>query len=314
MDRYHNAWMRKPEQPFLVLGIATAGRRDLLSEVFARLDHQSTYPDLAVVCGTAVDDVDKYALARAPFPVVVLHGVKGLALQRNAILDLLEAHWPEASLLLFLDDDFVPATTFVEQAISLANDHPEVVLATGTVLKDGIKNSGVPLTEAIHVLDDDQRSGRASRIGALQDVYNVYGCNMLLRLRPILEQGARFDANLPLYSWLEDVEFSRAVARCGRIVRSSALRGVHLGTKSGRTPGIKFGYSQVANPIYLWRKNRMTARRTVTRVARNLIANLVRSFRPEPWVDRRGRLKGNLIGLSELLAGRLSPMRILDLD
>jgi hypothetical protein len=37
----------------------------------------------------------------------------------------------------------------------------------------------------------------------------------------------------------------------------------------------------------------------------NLLANLVKSIRPESHVDRRGRLLGNLIGMFHLMTGRL---------
>jgi len=39
-----------------------------------------------------------------------------------------------------------------------------------------------------------------------------------------------------------------------------------------------------------------------------------RSFHPEPWIDRKGRLKGNLLALVDMAIGRISPHRILQLD
>jgi hypothetical protein len=44
------------------------------------------------------------------------------------------------------------------------------------------------------------------------------------------------------------------------------------------------------------------------------LANLARSLYPEPWVDRKGRLKGNAMALMDLVIGRISPRRILQLD
>jgi hypothetical protein len=41
--------------------------------------------------------------------------------------------------------------------------------------------------------------------------------------------------------------------------------------------------------------------------------NLVRSLAPEPWVDRRGRLRGNLLALADLMRGRMHPMRVMEL-
>jgi hypothetical protein len=39
----------------------------------------------------------------------------------------------------------------------------------------------------------------------------------------------------------------------------------------------------------------------------------VKSLRSEPWIDRRGRLKGNLLAMFDVLRGRSDPRRILDL-
>jgi GT2 family glycosyltransferase len=122
-----------------------------------------------------------------------------------------------------------------------------------------------------------------------------------------------FDEALPLYGWYEDIDLCRRLAPHGRIVRVPAARGVHLGTKLGRTSGLRLGYSQIANPAYLARKGSYAWRRAAASMARNLAANLARSAAPEPWVDRSGRLRGNLIALSDLLRGRADPGRILDL-
>ena len=61
------------------------------------------------------------------------------------------------------------------------------------------------------------------------------------------------------------------------------------------------------------RKGSMTFNYACPQVLRNLAKNLVRAAWPEPWVDRRGRLKGNLLGLRDLLSNRLDPMNILSL-
>jgi hypothetical protein len=41
--------------------------------------------------------------------------------------------------------------------------------------------------------------------------------------------------------------------------------------------------------------------------------NIVHAPRPEPYVDRRGRLRGNLLALADLLRARMAPERVLDL-
>ena len=41
--------------------------------------------------------------------------------------------------------------------------------------------------------------------------------------------------------------------------------------------------------------------------SKNFMANLAKSIRPESYVDRRGRLRGNFIGIYHLALGRLTP-------
>jgi GT2 family glycosyltransferase len=144
------------------------------------------------------------------------------------------------------------------------------------------------------------------------EVYNAYGCNMAVRLSPILEHALAFDEQLPLYGWLEDVDFSRSIARYGRSVRVEGARGVHLGVRSGRQPGRKLGYSQVANPVYLIRKGTMSKGRAVAQIGRNILANTRGLLFNDRLIDRWGRLNGNLLALSDLLVGRASPSRILE--
>jgi hypothetical protein len=42
---------------------------------------------------------------------------------------------------------------------------------------------------------------------------------------------------------------------------------------------------------------------------RNLSSNFGRAARPEPFIDRRGRLRGNLLALADVFRGRLEPER-----
>ncbi|TMV63343.1 glycosyltransferase family 2 protein [Thioclava sp. BHET1] len=192
----------------------------------------------------------------------------------------------------------------------LFTERLDVVMTTGTVIADGIHNAGFDFPSGKARLAAHPRS-----IGpeTLCNAYNGYGCNMAIRGSTVLAHDLQFDESLPLYGWLEDVDFSRRLAEHGQILRSSALVGVHLGTKGGRTSGVRLGYSQIANPLYLIRKGTMAPRRAYRLMAQNLARNLTRSWRPEPWIDRRGRLRGNLTALADLLRGRLQPARALDL-
>jgi hypothetical protein len=81
----------------------------------------------------------------------------------------------------------------------------------------------------------------------------------------------------------------------------------------GKTSGLRFGYSQIINPLYVYRKGNMSLAAAGSLILRNVIANSIKSVFPEPYIDRRGRLRGNLTGLAHVLQGRLDPIYVLQI-
>jgi hypothetical protein len=290
----------------IAVGIATAGRREILAITVRLVTQQTRQPDRLVICRAAPDDYE--APAQGPFPIVVLTGAKGSAVQRNLILAAVD----DMDAIVFFDDDFFPANDYVEQIEHLLSAHQDIVALTGRPMEDGVNGPGLSIEHGLHVVSE--APGNASATPTLTDTYGTYGCNMSFRLSLIRDHAVTFDENLPLYGWQEDIDFSSRLAPYGRIVDASSLRGVHLGTKSGRTSGVRFGYSQVANPIYLVRKGTMPRSYAYLLIRRNVAANLLGSFRPEPWIDRRGRLTGNALALADIAIGRISPQRILHFE
>jgi GT2 family glycosyltransferase len=290
------------DAPRIAVGIATAGRPAQLALTLARLARQRRRPHRLIVCPAAADDIDLGALP--PLDVHVVRGPRGLTAQRNRILDACG----EADLLVFLDDDYYPADDYLAHVEHLFEAEPEVVVATSRPLLDGASGPGVDEATAAALVDAlvPQPVGRLD----LRPTYGGYGCNMALRLAPVRAGGLRFDESLPLYGWLEDIDFSRRLAPHGRIVSCAQLRGVHLGSKRGRVAGVRLGYSQVANPLYMMAKGSLSPAYGLRQMAANVAKNAWRAARPEPWVDRRGRLRGNLIALADLLRGRIAPGRI----
>ena len=82
-----------------------------------------------------------------------------------------------------------------------------------------------------------------------------------------------------------------------------------MGAKGGRLRGERLGYSQVINPIYLNSKGTMPMRLVVDHLARNVGSNLFGVLRPEPHIDRLGRLTGNFRALLDVARGRVEPER-----
>lgn len=278
-------------------------------ETLAGLRSQTLRPVAVLVAYPQPEDVGQ---APGLFPeVTFLQSAPGLTRQRNTVLGAL----PPSEVLLFFDDDFCLQPDYLECMQEAFAAHPEVVVATGHVVADGINGPGLTMAEARGRLDDAESTsalkakGAASLPPSLSPVFNAYGCNMGLRLETIRTHGLRFNEDLPLYGWYEDVEFSRQMARFGEVVKVPAALGVHLGVKGGRQSGLRLGYSQVANPVYLARRGSVPWSYALASMASRSLKNLVRSAWPEPFVDRRGRLKGNLRAWGELVKGTIHPQR-----
>ena len=291
--------------PSIAIAIATTGRPAILTETLREIARQTMRPALVAICPAEDADVDIDAIEAIGLPVAYSHGDKGASAQRNALLRDMPAH----DIVLFLDDDFFLAPDYLARLAALFASDPTIMLATGALIADGANGPGFSPAEARDMIERRRMDGKP----LIEPVFCGYGCNMAVRWSAIREDGLWFDENLPLYSWAEDVEYSRQVAPYGRIVKSSALTGVHLATKRGRTSGLRFGYSQVANQVYLRRKGVITTKLALIYCGRNVLANLRGLIRSEAYIDRRGRLLGNLYGLFDLARGKSSPLRILDL-
>lgn len=292
------------DEPVFV-AIATAGRRDVLTAMLSELSRQNRVPDVVYIAPAVPEDADEQAISRLKLPVEFVRATPGSCPQRNAILDRLTRLG--SGTVTFFDDDFFPAKDYLQEVERLFSTEADIVIASGNVKVDGAVGQGLSVADARRILQEPPLSEHKYET---RNVYNGYGCNMTVRLSTINDTHTRFDENLPLYGWLEDVDFSRQLAEYGRIVWCNRLQGVHLGSKKGRSPGRRLGYSQIANPWYLFRKRTMSARPALVQVSRNIASNVAHSFAPEPWVDRRGRLVGNLLGLLDLLRGRLHPRNI----
>ena len=290
----------------IAVGVATAGRKAILSVALGLVARQSRPPEMLVVCPAAAEDLDAGLVERLPFSTVVRIGKRGLTAQRNTILSAAR----DADIIVFFDDDYFPQLNYLEEVERIFLEHADVVALTGRPMQDGANGPGVEAEIALRLIAADVST---PLVEMLASTYGTYGCNMSFRMEPIRRHDVLFDENLPLYGWQEDIDFSRQLAPFGRIVDANVLRGVHLGTKGGRTSGARFGYSQVANPVYLIRKGTMSLGFAAPLMWRNVLANAGRSFRPEPWIDRRGRLWGNWLALWDLVTRRISPHRILEL-
>jgi GT2 family glycosyltransferase len=284
--------------------VASVGRPRELAQWQERIAAQTRAADGFYYVVTA--DADLPAPAERVEGAEVIFAPKGSSVQRNHGI---EAAGGRHDILAFFDDDYLPSAHAIAGIGRLFEEHPEIIAANGHLIADGINTPGITHAEALRLLAGYD-SAPATSYSIVEHGGGLYGCNMVYRSSAIGE--TRFDETLPLYGWQEDIDFGVRIADRGRIVLTDAFAGVHQGAKGARASGIHLGYSQVANPLYLVRKGTMSRRYSLQLVARNVLSNHLRALRPEPWVDRRGRVRGNWLALVDVLRKRDHPGRILE--
>ena len=287
-------------RPSVAVVLASAGRPAVLGDVLGDVRLQ-TFGDLAVV--VSVPDEGSLPPGGVDDDVRVVFG-RGLARQRNVGL----AAVPDADVVVFFDDDAVPRDDFVERAVDFFERHPEVVALTGNVVLDGATGDEISRGRAENAL----ASSSTAATRRWRPTEELYGCNFAIRMSD--SGGELFDDRLPLYSWLEDHDMARRLLRRGRLAQVEDCVIVHRGVKSGgRAAHVRLGYSQVMNPAYLaWKGSfplSLALRETVWRVGKNLTRSILGA--EADW--RRERVYGNGLALADLVRGRFTPERIVEL-
>jgi len=288
----------------LAVIIATIGRKTLVNRILENLEQQSRLPDEVII--SAPDDSHVIPYQSERFAVSYLFGRRGLAAQRNIAL---ERACDEFDIITYFDDDFLAGEDYLKGVEQAFAENDDLSVVTGNVVSDGVNGPGFSCEQGLEALRQAERNPPEEKIAT--PVYGAYGCNMSMRVACIGER--RFDERLVLYGWQEDIDFTSQLASCGDIVELNTLLGVHLGIKSGRVSGVRLGYSQQVNPIYLMRKGTMPLGRGLSLMGRNLLANMAKSLWPEPYIDRRGRLLGNLLAFGHLFKGKVEPEYVLNL-
>ncbi|WP_146234123.1 glycosyltransferase family 2 protein [Curtobacterium sp. MCPF17_046] len=289
--------------------IATAGRPDAARDIINTLE-DSRIPDFFGFL-SAPDDSD---VPDMPIPEkwTVCTGVRGASSQRNKALDMI----PETvSYVFFFDDDSVPRHDYISSMLDVLGSNPEAVAATGRVVLDGAAaGTEFTLEQCERALAESLRPSRSvtSRPPAVTD--SLYGCNFCVRWAATRD--LRFDEDLPLYSWLEDLDYAKRALSRGQLLRVDSAVTAHRGSSTGgRTSHRRFGYSQIANPLHLRKKRSLTIAQTVREMMRPSLKNLALALVPSArFASRRSRLSGNLLAAGHALVGRAHPSKMLNIN
>jgi glycosyltransferase involved in cell wall biosynthesis len=284
--------------------VATKGRPQAVNQLLRLLEEQTRLPSVVVVSATEHADIQD-SMPTSPM-VEYTFGPAGLTCQRNRAL---ERTRDRSDIVVFFDDDFAPSPTWLEHCANAFISDSSVVGMCGLVLRDGAVGEEISWEEAGRLIHG---AAPADSTGPLvAEPAGLYGCNMAYRTSAIRD--VVFDERLVLYGWLEDKDFSRLAGKMGRLVKCNALVGVHLGIKSGRVSGRKYGYSQVVNAWYLREKGTLTSKEAWSNIGKALLANGAKALWPEKHIDRLGRLTGNLIGLGNVMLGHCRPEQAAEL-
>jgi polysaccharide biosynthesis transport protein len=285
--------------------ICSANRPVVLSETIDSLLCGQSLPPREVIVSVFDQEHVPEGIRAHSAVRVVLSSRQALSVQRNAAVRSVRTPYT-----LFLDDDVEIAPNFIESMEGLLQEVEDAVAATGFVVVDGAQgDTGL-----------DRELAKVAAVNYVREHDNYdceegYGCNLFVRTR--IFDKVLFDENLPLYGWLEDLDFSTNCLRYGRIIVNAGTCVSHLATPTGRMSGLKFGYSQIVNPFYLWRKNgkpgltHVLFAHWLIQLARNCRRTLIKV--PSERSDRADRFKGNMIALSHLLAGKVDPSYIINL-
>jgi len=288
--------------------IATKGRPQEVSHLLETLALQTVLPDTIIVSACGPDDVQQSGTFAQN--VDVIFGSPGLTAQRNRALALIQA---KHDIVVFFDDDFVPSRFWIERIRILFGTQAHIGTATGRVLADAVTAGGMPWSEGQSIVDKADSSDKMptpSNYGIQTN--SPYGCNMAFRLRTI--EGLVFDERLALAGWLEDLDFGLRAGARGGMISTDLVWGVHLGVRGARSSGVRFGYSQVVNPWYLMKKGIIPRLDACRRIGRGLAGNAVKTvIAQKSHVDRLGRLKGNIIGIRDILIGKWVPEKVAEL-
>jgi hypothetical protein len=293
-----------PEAARTAVVVATKGRPQALQRLLQLLERQTLLPSIVVV--SATEEADVGTRPQTTMNLQVMLGSPGTSIQRNRALDTLQER---CDVVFFFDDDFVPSQYWIERTVRVLQSDPGIAGVSGRVLRDGALSEAVSWEEADRLIGEADGGDPDDELSEAPD---LYGCNMAFRMSAIGAR-VRFDERLALYGWLEDKDFSRTAKRSGRLVQCNFLTGVHLGLKSGRVSGRRFGYSQIVNPWYLCHKGTLTTQEAWSNTVRALAINGIKTFRPETFIDRWGRFRGNMVAVRHLLSGICRPEKAAEL-
>jgi len=288
--------------------IATKDRLEILRETLQSIRRQTR---LAAYVYVSVSSLEDAPSGNSTEGLIVLVGPPGGSAQRNTAIRQVPL---DVEYMVFFDDDMELHPSYLENAVSFLEKNSDVVAISGMMIADG----NISRETARALLEQDTTWTGDPSLRDRGRHHTLYACNAVIRSRPLRQ--TLFDENLPLYSYGEDYELSLRLKKFGRVGRLSNAVGVHLQTQAARVSGKRYGYAMIANNWYFLQKGvcHIAAPWSYVRfvlviVLKRLWINLQNGFSGQLERDPWGQIQGNLVALVDIICGRSSPRRILDL-
>jgi GT2 family glycosyltransferase len=249
--------------------VATKDRPDDLRKLLESLRRQTLRPAEIVVVDASREPV-KPVLAEFPglTTLYLRHWPPSAAAQRNAGIRACD---PASSLIGFADDD----TTFEPQAfanmLSFWNDAaPDILGAAFNIRNYPCRGKSIlkhsVLAERLGLYSPKpgsvSRSGWQTIIGEIAETQFVdwLPSTAVLFRREVFGHDV-FDEFFESYSYLEDLDFSYAIGRAGRLAVVADAGFSHFPSPGGRVSARQFGRFEVRNRLYFVRKQHLSLAR-----------------------------------------------------
>ena len=312
-----------PLVPGLAVVICTYRRPDSVRRFVDSLSSQSEPVDELIIVDASPDDATERMLCEHPglerstrsMRYVRADGpAAGLTRQRNTALRLVTR-----DLVAFFDDDVILRPGCLAELQRAFREAGDDVVGVGAYIEnDEARPSALWRIRASLGIVPSLRPGSYTRSGIsipwrflaptddLVDGDWLPGCSMAWRTAPA--RGLGFNESFHGYANGEDLEFSRGMARHGRIVVAGRARLLHMNDAGGRPDMFQMGYIGMRNQLYIHRT--WLPRRTRLDVAywtyASVMDTLVRCVslaKPRNYGVRWSFVRGRIRFLHDLVTG-----------
>jgi GT2 family glycosyltransferase len=282
--------------------IASANRPSCLHKTVVSLLEQRRPADEILISVASTEDCSSETRV---FPGVrLIEGPKGSACQRNTALKNLQ---PDTGLVLFLDDDIELRSDYIQNCIAFMEANPDVAAMSGKVIADGSHiNAVISREEARNLIRTHETHDHS-----VHERLGLYGCNMVV-LASVAKE-ILFDDRMKLYALFEDTDFGIRCRTKGRVVSYHGCIAVHLAEKSGRVSHRRFGFAQVMNVYYLWKKGTLSHKEAAVFFRNVLLGNvkgLLVPYKGRSRAERLTQMSGNVAAFATIFRSGAAPEKI----